>query len=174
MNEGERFSEESLRRIASQKVSYRYSVRIHIVVYILVNILLFVINLLTATPIITFQTSWFLYPLLGWFIGLSIHMVSYIMFAKGVFPLAKRGVIYHFTAYITVIILLSVNNLQIIPHFLWALWPGILWGIGFAGHAIIYLIYFKSKITETGDIKSRREQAIERELEKMKRRIEKK
>ena len=171
MSKEERFSEESLRRIAAQKVSYRYSVRIHLAVYLLVNIILFAINFLTVFPIITFQTSWFLYPLLGWLIGLSIHIASYIMFATGVYPRAKRGVIYHFTAYITVMILLIVNNLQIIPQYLWVLWPGILWGAGLVGHVIIYLIYFKSKMTETGDVTSRKEQAIEREMEKMRKKM---
>jgi len=173
MSEEKGFSEDSLRRIAAQKISYRFSVRIHLAVYILVNILLFVINFLTAPPMITFQTSWFIYPLLGWLIGLTIHSASYIMFARGVYPMAKRGVMYHLLAYITVMILLVVNNLQFIPQLLWVLWPLIFWGAGFAIHAIIYMIYFKSKTTETGEVKSKKEHAIEKEMEKMRKRMKK-
>ncbi|MFX1276189.1 MAG: 2TM domain-containing protein [Promethearchaeota archaeon] len=171
MSEDKGFSEESLRKIAAQKISFRYSVRIHLAVYILVNILLFAINFITAPSMITFYTSWFVYPLLGWFVGLSIHAVSYIMFARGVYPIAKRGVIYHFTAYLTGMILLVVTNLQTLPIYLWVLWPGIFWSAAIIVHVVIYLLYFKAKIMETGDVKSRKEQAIEKEMEKMRKKM---
>jgi len=174
MSEENGFSEESLRRIAAQKVSYRFSVRIHLVIYILVNILLIIINVLTSNPIITFQTAWFIYPLLGWLIGMAIHTVSYLIFAKGIYPNSKRSLILHITSYLTVISLLIVINIQTLPQLLWVLWPGIIWGASLAGHITIYFIYFKAKITEKGDIKSRKDQAIEKEMEKMRKRMERK
>ncbi len=173
MSEENGFSEESLRKIAAQKVSYRFTVRIHFVIYILVNILLIIINVITSTPIITFQTSWFIYPLLSWFIGLSIHAISYMIFAKGIYPNSKRGIILHATSYLTVMNLLIVTNLQTIPELLWVLWPGIFWTSVIVGHFFVYSIYFKTKITEKGDVKSRKDQAIEKEMEKMRKRMKK-
>lgn len=41
---------------------------VHLVVYILVNIMLIAINLI-YTP----ETIWFLYPLIGWGIGITVH-----------------------------------------------------------------------------------------------------
>jgi len=38
------FSEENLRKIAAQKVSFRFSVKMHVVLYIIVNIMLFLVN----------------------------------------------------------------------------------------------------------------------------------
>ena len=167
MSEHNEFSEESLRKLAAQRIKFRSSVSIHLVFYIFVNIILFSINFITVQPMITFQTSWFLYPLLGWLIGLIMHALSYILVTRSVYPLAKRGIYYHLTAYLTVMVLLIVNNLQIIPGYLWVLWPGIFWGIGVIGHIVIYFTSFEANTNETGKFISRKEQAIEREMEKL-------
>ena len=172
MNKNDGFSEESLRRIAAQKVTFRYSIKIHLVVYILINALLIFINLITSNFKITFETSWFLFPLLGWLVGLALHILSYFLYAKGVFPFAKRGVIYNAITYIFVMILLIVSNLLTMPELFWFLWPCVFWGAAVIGHFIIYMIYFKARITDTGDIKSRRELAIEKEMEKMRRKMQ--
>ena len=95
MNENNAFSEESLRKIAAQKVSFRFSVRIHLTVYILVNVLLIIVNLLFTPGI-----YWFLFPLFSWLIGITMHTLAYILYARGVYPMAKRGVIFHLISYI--------------------------------------------------------------------------
>ena len=41
---------------------------VHLVVYIIVNVMLIAINLIYSPQII-----WFLYPLIGWGIGISMH-----------------------------------------------------------------------------------------------------
>jgi len=61
MSENSGFSEESLRRIASQKISYRVSVKLHIAIFITVNILLYLVNIL-ATP----GLYWIIYPFFSW------------------------------------------------------------------------------------------------------------
>ncbi|MFD6441206.1 2TM domain-containing protein [Peribacillus sp. NPDC060186] len=61
------------RRVENLKAFY-----IHLTVYFLVNVMLFVINLITDT-----SYWWFLYPLGGWGIGVLIHCIS--TFAQGNF-----------------------------------------------------------------------------------------
>ena len=169
MSDSQGFSEESLRRIAEQKINYRRSVKIHWTAFLLVNILLFIINVLTAGFIL--EGLWSIYPLLGWFIGVAMHTVSYSLYAKGVYPMGKRGVIYHLTGYLTVMLLLLVINILTLPNFYWVIFPAIFWGVGLIAHMIVYNIYFKEKLTDTGDVKSKKEKAIEKEMEKMRRRM---
>ncbi|MHA1148934.1 MAG: 2TM domain-containing protein [Promethearchaeota archaeon] len=165
------FSEEALRDIAAKKVSYRYSVKIHFSIYILVNILLFIINFFTSGMYLDFTRLWSLYPLLGWGIGVAMHCTAYLMYANGVYPMAKRGVIFHIVAYLLVILLLAVTNLMTAPAFLWVIYPAIFWGAGLIAHIIVYIIYFRSKITPDGEAKSKKERQIEKEMEKMKKKM---
>ena len=166
------FSEESLRKIAEQKVNYRRSVKIHWIVFLLVNILLFSINILTSG--IYLDRLWAFYPLFAWFIGISMHSISYSLYARGVYPMGKRGVIYHITAYLTVMLLLVVINMLTLPSFYWVIYPAIFWGGGgVLLHIFVYNIYFKEKLTEKGEVKSRKERAIEKEMQKMRKRMEK-
>lgn len=160
------FSEESLRKIAQQKVNFRYSVKIHLGVYIIVSILLLVINLI-FTPLVL----WVMYPFFGWLIGISIHIIAYILYARGVYPMAKRGLIFHIDAYIFTLLFLTLINLVTLPLYLWVLFPIIFWGIALLLHIIVYLIYYSSsKIDEKGKFDSKKSRAVERELEKMKKR----
>jgi hypothetical protein len=60
--------------IAKKNVEIKISFFIHLVIYILVNILLIIINLNT-TP----DTLWFKWPLMGWGLGLIIHgIIAYL------------------------------------------------------------------------------------------------
>ncbi len=170
MIESQGFSEESLRKIAEQKINYRRSVKIHWTAFLLVNILLFIINILTTG--LTLDGLWAIYPLLGWFIGVAMHTVSYSLYAKGVYPMGKRGIIYHITAYLTVMLLLVVTNALTLPSFYWVIYPAIFWGAGgVLTHIFVYNIYFKEKLTETGEVKSKKERAIEKEMQKMRKRM---
>jgi hypothetical protein len=66
-------SEEYVR--AKKKVQNLKAFYIHLTVYILVNILLLTINLLTDAG-----NWWFLYPLGGWGIGVLVHGLSTFAF----------------------------------------------------------------------------------------------
>lgn len=163
------FSEESLKRIAQQKVNFRLSVKIHVGIYIIVSILLLAINLL-FTPLIL----WVLYPFFGWLIGVMMHSVAYVVYAKGVYPMAKRGIIFHYTAYIFVNLMLVIINYFTYPIFYWVIFPALFWGAALIIHTIAYFIYYRGKISQEGSGISRRERAIEKELEKMKKRMKQK
>jgi hypothetical protein len=57
---------------ARQKVEKIKNFYTHLMVYVMVNILLVVINLSTLSS----SGIWFIYPLLGWGIGIVSHAVS--------------------------------------------------------------------------------------------------
>ena len=160
------FSEESLRKIAQQKVNFRYSVKIHLGVYVIVSILLLIINLLFTPSIL-----WVIFPFFGWLIGVAEHSVAYILYARGVYPIAKRGVIFHLTAYIFTISFLFIINFFTLPTYYWVLFPAVFWGAAMIIHSIAYLVYYRGKIDENGEGKSRKDKAIDKELEKMKQRM---
>jgi hypothetical protein len=161
------FSEESLKRIAMRKVNFRMSVKIHIGCFIIVSLLLFTINLL-FTPMIW----WYIFPVLGWMIGVAEHATAYIVYARGVYPMAKRGVIFHFVAFVFSILFMGIVNYLINPNLLWFLIPTIFWGTGLAIHFISYLIFHRGSVDDQGGMKSRREKSVEKEILKMKRRME--
>jgi hypothetical protein len=162
------FSEESLRKIAQQKVNFRYSVKIHLGVFIIVSILLLIINLLFTPSIL-----WIIYPFFGWLTGVAEHSVAYLLYARGVYPIAKRGVIFHLTAYIFTMSFLFIINIFTLPTYYWVLFPAVFWGAGMIIHIITYFVYYRGKIDENGEGKSRKDRAIDKELEKMKQRMEK-
>lgn len=155
------FSEESLRRIALRKVNFRMSVKIHVSVYITVCIFLSVINL-----VLTPTWWWVIFPIFGWLIGVAEHITSYIIYARGVYPSAKRGAIYHSVAYIFVMLLIFVTN-YFNSYYFWSIFPAFLWGTGLAIHLVTYYIYHRPTTDEQGVLKSRRERAVEKEMEKM-------
>ncbi|TFF69101.1 MAG: 2TM domain-containing protein [Promethearchaeota archaeon] len=158
------FSEESLRKIAQQKVNFRYSVKIHLGIFTIVSILLLLINLI-FTPLVL----WIMYPFFGWLIGVSIHIIAYLLYARGVYPMAKRGLIFHLDAFIFTLLFLTLINLVTLPQFLWVLYPIIFWGVAIIIHILIYLVYYSStKINDQGKLESKKSRAVEKELEKMK------
>lgn len=162
MNENNAFSEESLRKIAAQKVSFRLSVKIHVAVYILINVLLIIVNLL-FTP----GFYWFIFPCFSWLIGLTMHFLAYLLYARGVYPMAKRGVIYHLTSYIFVMLFLLIINILTFSQFYWVVYPAIFWGTAVVLHIVFYIQFFSGKAEQDGKFRSRKERAIEKELEKM-------
>ena len=56
----------------------KFGFYIHLAVYIAVSIVLIGINLSTST-----QYLWFLWPLIGWGIGLSFHALGVFVFSGG-------------------------------------------------------------------------------------------
>jgi len=175
------FSEENLREIAKKKVVYRFAVRLHISIFLIVNILLYFINSLT-TP----YYCWIIYPLFGWLIGVAEHVTAYLIYAKGIYPNTKRSVIFHIIAYIFVNLLLiiifyyneiiypsSILHIEVTNPYPWPTFPLVFWGAGLLIHIAVYLIFFRSKADNEGIKHSKREKAIEREIEKMKSKFKK-
>ena len=162
------FSEENLRRIAALKIKFRLSVKIHLYSYIFTIILLISINAL-FTP----SFFWVIFPIFGWLIGLIIHLTAYIVYARGVYPIAKRGVIFNTVAYIFVILFLFITNYYInsLPNvqtwFMWSGFPAFFWGLALIIHYIVYLGFYNKKLYEEGERQSRIERAIEKEMHKM-------
>ena len=66
---------------ASKKAEKRVEAKIgfytHLAVYVGVNILLIIINLLTST-----QELWFKWPLIGWGIGVCFHALGVFVFPE--------------------------------------------------------------------------------------------
>ena len=173
------FSEESLRRIAAQKIKYRTLLRFHAVTYILINILLFAINLITQMDVTSPNGNiyfWSLLPLFGWLIGLSIHAMFYLCYARGVYSMMKRLAYVHLIAYVTVMVLLFTIDFDIMNNFEieevnWAHYPAVSWGVPMLLHVIVTKIIFSGKMTEDGLIKTRKERAIEKEMNKMRKKF---
>ena len=162
------FSEENLRRIAALKIKFRLSVKIHLTAYILGIILLISINLLFKSLI-----PWAIFPVFGWLIGLVMHLTAYIVYARGVYPIAKRGVIFNTVAYIVVILFLFIINtyINLIINkpflFFWAVIPAFFWGLALIIHYIVYKGFFNKNLYEQGERQSRMERAIEKEMRKL-------
>lgn len=60
---------------AKKRVEARLGFYIHLIVYILVNALLIIINMRTSP-----EYSWFIWPLIGWGIGLLFHGIGAFVF----------------------------------------------------------------------------------------------
>ncbi|GAG60049.1 unnamed protein product, partial [marine sediment metagenome] len=58
------------------------------------------------------------------------------------------------------------------PYY-WFLYPLVYWGAGLLIHIAVHIIFFRSKVDKEGITKSKRERAIEREIEKMKSKFKK-
>jgi hypothetical protein len=69
---GEWSVEERLRQQAVRNLRRRAAFRIHLLVYVLVNALLFAIWL-TLGITVGVWFPWFVFPLLGWGVGIGIH-----------------------------------------------------------------------------------------------------
>ena len=159
------FSEESLRKIAERKVQFRQTVKTHAAAFLIVNALLIAVNLIFSAGY-----YWFLFPLFGWFIGLSLHYTAYLMYANGVYPYMKRGVYFHIVAFATVMLLLVVINLMTTSIY-WVIYPAIFWGAGLIAHIVIYVVNYKGDV-EKGETKSKKEKLIEKEMQKMRKKSE--
>jgi hypothetical protein len=69
MNDGERRDlEQRIREKAMRRARAKLGLRWHALVFVLVNALLYVVNMMT-TPLL----PWFLWPLCGWGVALALH-----------------------------------------------------------------------------------------------------
>jgi hypothetical protein len=68
-------NEESYQR-AKRRVQAKIGFCIHLAVYVGVKVLLIIVNLLTAP-----RSLWFIWPLIGWGIGIFFHGMSAFVFS---------------------------------------------------------------------------------------------
>lgn len=135
------FSEENLRKIAAQKVSFRFSVKLHLAIFIVVNFLLFIVNFFYSP-----ELYWIVFPFFSWLIGLNMHTLSYLLYARGVYPTAKRGIIYHLDSYIFVMLLLYIINLTTLSEFCWVLFQHFFGVLELGCIFTIYMLYYREKV----------------------------
>ena len=166
------FSEESLRRIAAQKVTFRFSVEIHVIVYLVVNIILAIINAIFVRVPQIISNWWIIYPALSWLIGLMIHATAYMLYAHGI-RYATRGIIFSSVAYIFGMLLLIMVDNMTSPPLDWVFYPAIFWGIGLGIQILLtYLITRKTTSIDEKKV-SGKEKAIEKEMQKMREKLKK-
>ncbi len=108
---------------------------LHVIAYMMVNSLLVYINVSSLWLIYNF---WFLLPLFGWGIGLTIHITINQLLKSDEKTKADIVFVVHLVAYCIVNLFLVYINLSIFwfSQYLWFLFPLTLWGIGILIHAI--------------------------------------
>ena len=152
-----------LRTYAERKVNLKNSLKIHLVVFIFGNVLLFIINLL-FTP----QYLWAIQSLAGWTIGYFLHVIAYGLYSRPKRITGKTDITFHLITYIIVNGYMLYQNL-ITSSFLWVIYPIIFWGFGVLVHALIYYIFYRDVVSpKTGEKVSKFDREIELEMEKMK------
>ena len=77
MNDTARNAESDLRQQARDRVATKLSFFLHLAVYVVVNVLLVVVNLLTVP-----EHLWFYWPMLGWGIGVIAHGAGVLLYFK--------------------------------------------------------------------------------------------
>ncbi|MHA1148935.1 MAG: 2TM domain-containing protein [Promethearchaeota archaeon] len=158
---------DNLRIFAERKVNLKNSLKVHLVIFIFGNILLFIINLL-FTP----QNLWAFESLLGWSIGYLLHIIAYWLYSRPKAITGETDILFHLIIYLIVNTYLLYQNL-ITETFLWVIYPIVFWGFGFLVHALIYYIFYRDVIsTKTGEKISKIDREIEKEIEKMKGSVE--
>ncbi len=131
--------------MASKSELHRKSFIVHFVLYVFVMIGLGAINL-TYSP----DTLWFIYPLIGWGIGVAMHFLFSVAWVRDTSAQTKeewkkdslfRVFIVHLVIYLMVNALLFIINLSYSPETLWAAFPAIGWGIVVVMHLVFSLLW---------------------------------
>jgi hypothetical protein len=71
-------NDQDILRRAEKRVEAKLGFYIHLGVYILVNGIMVAVNLMTSP-----ETYWFIWPLIGWGIGVLFHGLSVFVFGDG-------------------------------------------------------------------------------------------
>lgn len=77
----EQLTDEEIRRIATSRVRQKKGFFIHLTVYIAVNVFLVIIWAITSVQA-GYTFPWFIFPLVGWGIGLLFHFLAVFVFPK--------------------------------------------------------------------------------------------
>ena len=158
------FSNKSLRKIAKEVVIRKFVLILHIWVYILVNLLLYAINYFTYPTYF-----WFLWPLTAWMMILILHILSQIMFQKGIVDLHTVFILYHLVFYVVINLFLIFTNWFTTAHnssrMTWVWWIIGPWSILFIIHLIVYFYV----VPKHGESPNRNwlDRKIDEELERM-------
>ena len=166
------FSNNSLRRIAKEVIIRKFVLILHIWVYVLVNLLLFVINYFTYPDPIYF---WCLWPITAWMMILTGHLFAHLMFRKGVVDLHSVFVLYHLLFYVAINLFLVFTNWFTTPpgnsRLTWVWWVILPWGVLFIIHLIVYFYL----VPKRGESPNRNwlDRKIDEELERMKKKYNK-
>lgn len=126
-------------------VSANRGVKAHWIVYLAVNGFLMLINFLTG---FNGGNFWFLYPLLSWGIGISIHTSVIYIISRYPFK-SDRGFYIHFAVILIVSVYLILLNFITGDNYLWFAWPVTAMGIGVGEH---FVAYNRIKRIETGQL----------------------
>lgn len=158
------FSNNSLRRIAKEVVIRKFVLILHIWVYFLVNLLLFIINYFTLP-----EYFWFLWPLTAWMMILFGHIFSHMMFRKGVVDLHSVFILYHLMFFVAINLFLVFTNWFTSPPgssiLTWVWWVILPWGVLLIIHFIVYFYV----VPKRGESPNRNwlDRRIDEQLEKM-------
>ncbi|MDD1778181.1 MAG: 2TM domain-containing protein, partial [Candidatus Helarchaeota archaeon] len=116
---------------------------------------------------------WALFPLFGWLIGVVIHGLAYILYARGT-SYGVRGVMFHLAAWaFGMLLLVVINYITAVPvgKLDWVMYPAIFWSIGLIVHILVQVLFFGKNSPEAPEKPSKKERAIEKEMQKMKERV---
>ena len=110
---------------------------IHLSAYAVINAIFAGLNLYTQP-----EQIWFIWPLIGWGIGVAAHGLALYLKAKSSSHGAlaseeARGFVTHLFVYIAVNLLLAFINLSSSPDALWFHWPLLGWGLGVFLHGLM-------------------------------------
>jgi len=158
------FNNNSLRRIAKEVVVRKFVLILHIWVYFLVNLLLFVINYLTNPTYF-----WCLWPLTAWMMTLIGHIFAHMMFRKGVVDLHSVFILYHMLFFVVINLFLIFTNwfttLIGSLRFTWSFWVIGPWSVLFVIHLIVYFYL----VPKRGESPNRNwlDRRVDEQLEKM-------
>ncbi|MCB0638102.1 MAG: 2TM domain-containing protein [Lewinella sp.] len=111
--------------IARKRVKAKQGFYAHFGVYVAMSAFFLFLNASTG------GYPWFMFPVLGWGIGVAHHALNTFSQATG----AKRGFLHHFVTFAMVTgLLFFINVSSGGPP--WFLWPTLGWGVGVLAHFV--------------------------------------
>lgn len=159
------FSDEALRRIAKEKIIVAFTVKVHIIAYIGVNIFLSLLNYFVTSP---GKIDWAIIVASSWLVGLGIHVGAYLIYSRGVIGGDKKGFCFHIIAEVFSVQALIVINLIASPLTLWLVWPLGAMAVAVLVHIIVYYKFLKGSGAR-GKKRSWIDSKIDEELKKARR-----
>lgn len=113
----------------------------HVALYVVANAIMVAINLMQPVGEGGTRNLWFMWPLLGWGIGLAAHGLALYMHeaARRGSALADprvQGLVVHAFAYVCVNALLIYVDATTTPGKWWFFWPLLGWGAGLLTHVL--------------------------------------
>ncbi len=113
---------------AEKKVRLRLALEIHSLIFISVNIILFIINI-----IFTSSNLWSIIVMLSWGLGLVIHLITYyVRRSKNI------AILIHLTSFLMVGSMLIFINIAYRSEIYWFIYPLIAFSISFTSHTVFY------------------------------------